>query len=194
MQTANDVRKKEITFTDADGKEVKKTVKEILKDRLPSKKDWENFKMLPDAPGITILIMNMGLELAQIEQKRAESRLTQFSTRAILFEDAYISLKLAEHLISDAQKTIESKNDKETPFISIANAWQAAMTSMNEKPPKFEDFRVRTDAIAARLIALRKEALAESIIARNESLFKVTIARLDHQDSINESIRGILYV
>lgn len=188
MQVVDDAKKKEITYMDANGGEKKTTIREVLKDRMPSKEDWQKFKVLPDAPGITLLIMNMGLELAQIRQKKAESELARFNSRAALFEDAYILQELSMQLLKEAKKTAGRREKGGTPFATIADVRQRALKSISAG--RFNDFTNDNNTIANVLLALRKETLAESIMARNQSLFDVTLARLDHQDSIYESIAG----
>lgn len=190
IQAANEAGKKEITFSDADGNEVKKTAKEILKDRLPSGKDWEKFKALPDAPGITLLIMNMGVELAQIEQRRAEVRLSQLNKLTELYENAYVSMELADQMIKDIENVDKPPVLGNKIISAIGDEWKLARTAMDKAKPDWGTWMLNENAIANQLVMLRKEALVESIITRNESLFAVAIARLEHEQSINESATG----
>jgi len=193
-KAVNEVGKEEITFRDADGNIVKSTVKAILKDRLPSitlkiEKDSERaVKLLPDAPGIALVVMNLGLGLAQLEQQRAETRLSQLNARAVLFEDALAAMNLAGTLLAEVKKEVDDYTPEQKPFNDIAFSW------VTTRSPKYKGNSTAyidlQNIISSTVLVLRKESLAESILARNQSLFKVTLARLEHQDSIVDSAIG----
>jgi hypothetical protein len=192
-KAAQEVAKETITFKDADGKTVQSTVKAILADRLPSvtlKAENDSAKLakvLPDAPGIGLVVMNLGLGLAQLEERRAATRLSQLSARAVLFEDALAAMSLAEILLNEVTEETNSFVT-DSAFPDIAETWQKAATARSEK--KFAALLNNNNTIADTVLVLRKAALAESIIARNQSLFKVAVARLEHQDSIMDSAVG----
>src|SRR6266542_150934 len=75
-KTLKDVGEKEVEFKDADHKIQKKKIKDILGDEIQGKDKNKSILSLPDAPGITLVILTFGLELAEIHQKSAEMRLT----------------------------------------------------------------------------------------------------------------------
>jgi hypothetical protein len=194
-KAGDEVGKQEITYRDADGKTIKNTIGAILKDRLPSitlkiEKDSERgVKLLPDAPGIALVVMNLGLGLAQIEQQKAETRLSQLNARAVLFEDALAAMLLAEKLLDEVEAVVGAFDFKTHPdaFIDITGYWQEARTKFKGNA---NEFIGRQNRISTTVLSLREAALAESILARNQSLFKVSLARLDHQDSITDSAIG----
>jgi len=191
-KAVDEVGKQEITYTDADGKTVKNTIGTILKDRLPSitlsieRDSKKAVELLPDTPGIALVIMNLGLGLAQIEQQRAETRLSQLNARAVLFEDALAAMRLAETLFAEAENKAKAFATTHA-FDTIAESWQQATTKLKGNSVAFLQMQ---DAISGAVLVLRKAALAESILARNQSLFKVDLARLEHQDSITDSAIG----
>jgi hypothetical protein len=190
-KAASDVGKQEITFRDADGKTVKSPVAEVLKDQLPSitmmidQDSKKGARSLPDAPGIALIIMNLGLGLAEIEQQRALTRFSQLNARAVLFEDALAAMELAEKLLAEVSQEIDSAVT-ENAFADITRLWHEA-AELNDNPPQF---MLKQNAISSTLVVLRKAANVEAIIARNQSLFQVAVARLEHQDSIVESAIG----
>jgi hypothetical protein len=193
-KAANEVGKEQITFRDAEGNTVKSSVKAILKDRLPSitlKLETDSgraAKLLPDAPGIALVVLNLGLGLAQLEERRAETRLSQLNARAVLFEDALAAMLLAETLLAEVKKEAGSFTEDETAFNDIALLRQQAISPESKRNlAAFINFQ---NSLATTVLVLRKVALAEAIIARNQSLFKVTVARLEHQDSIMDSAIG----
>ena len=133
---------REVAFQDADGKEKKTKVKSILGDGLKGiikefeKKDGEARKpLLPDAPGIGVVLANLTLETAKIRLAVAEDELSYREQRAHLFEDAFAQIMLARELIDDIEKKIGNAGNPPTlnevkyplanmAFTDIAGQWQ----------------------------------------------------------------------
>jgi hypothetical protein len=214
---AQAIGNREIVFKDADGKEVRKKVSKIVAEQAEkigsavTDKDAKGKPLFPKAPGISLLIMNHALELAELELRKAEMELAQASERLTLFEDAMAETSVAKQLylevIAESESKPPAEKDQATPmpFISVAEAWRQSKTAIKqvttlEEPDRTKpvdkavdprvyasDLATNENSIAMTALALRKLAIAESILARNESLFKVRIARLEHQASIAKS-------
>jgi hypothetical protein len=97
-------------------------------------------------------------------------------------------MRLAETLLAEVKKEAGSFTEDETAFNDIALLRQRAVSPESKRnAAEFINFQ---NSLAGTVLVLRKAALADSIIARNQSLFKVTVARLEHQDSIMDSAIG----
>ena len=181
----------EITFKDADGKDKTTKVKSELSAGLAGivesfqRKDAEGPKsILPDAPGIGIILANLALETAKLNLSVAETELDYREQRAHLFEDAFAQVILARQLIDDVEEKVS--NDVTFPaaglaFTDIAKKWK----DNKDKPDT--SLLVDENFVAGTLAPLRKLVVAESIVLRNQTVFPVVCERLAHQHSISLS-------
>jgi hypothetical protein len=180
-----DTGEKEVEFRDADQKIQKKKIREIIKDQIQAKGNDKSILSLPDAPGITLVILRFGLELAEIEQKSAVTRLTQLSGRAELYEDSLAEELLAKQLLSETTfgvaENIVVYHDLQR-LAAAARAIRQGKSSGDMEASR--DFFEKTNAIVKYLQDLRKLVLADSITARTKAMLKLTEARLDHEESI----------
>ena len=162
------------------------------------------------APGIALLILNHALELAKLELQKAETELSQAQERAVLFEDALAEMKLAGLLYAEAIDFEFAGGD--TPFDYVIKDWADAQKTMAKLTTDLDDYekkkekaeanskdapnpvfadaatlRNEENSTAKAALIVRKLAIAESIRNRNESTFKVKVARLEHLHSIANS-------
>jgi len=162
-KTLKDVGEKEVEFKNADQKIQKKKIRHILSEEVHGRDTGKSILNLPDAPGITVMILTFGLELAEIQQKAAVTRLTQLSRRAELYEDS-----LAEELL--AAKLLSETNFGVLPDISIYNNLQrlAVVARAMRQGGNMQDvetsqaFFLSISTILGSLQDLRKLVLADS--------------------------------
>jgi gas vesicle protein len=194
---------RQIEYVDADGKTVKDTVSDVVRKRVPDlldrlKEPGEDKKtllsLLPDAPGLGLVLANLGLELAQAEQRRAQLRLEWCAAVAEVLDDALVQIRVAETLVESSKKWLsDARLDAQSnAFEGVLRArMQArAMLSQVKGEPRKADFQPVLSAINAasgELVNLRDIILAESITARVSSTTHVALARLEHIRSITES-------
>jgi hypothetical protein len=241
-EAAKAIGDKEIVFTDADGKEVRKKVSKIVMEQAQkigadiTGKNEKGQPLFPKAPGISLRIMNHALELAELELRKAETDLEQANERLELFQDALSETLVARQLFADVKKEAGARNPTEVPVQSIALVWrnagitldsftskkapvdapqapQAPQPAQDQTPLPLRPLPLRPlplespqpgqnevspenlasalwgheNSVAEFAYILRRLAIAESILARNESLFSVKVARLEHQHSIAQS-------
>lgn len=196
FDTIKDLADKEIAYTDADGKEKKERIGKILGDSLPSimqPNKPEDFNKLldiiPEAPGIALTIMALGLDLAQIEKQRVETQIARLDARKVLFEKALAEMEIAEKLMTEI-KTNDSiekiagncptKDENGNLFLAMSNLYSSA-TAKDINP---ELLLVQLNSISASLITARKLAIAKDIISRQIPLLDVSLSRLKHEDSV----------
>jgi hypothetical protein len=213
VEAAKSIGNQEITFADADGKQVKKKVSQILAQqakilggRFTGKEKGK--PILPAAPGISLLILNHALELAELELHRAEAELEQAKDRLDLFADALAETRLARQLCQEV-KSVSTIAPEESPFATVALVWKDAQKNFADfsapdaanpapppnppnppNPPKPTPQQMagsmiaHENSVAGSATALRKLAVAESMAARNRAVFPVKMLRLRHQQSI----------
>jgi len=247
------VVKTKVTYQDADGKTQTETVGRILEGMLPvDLTDANNLTAkFPDAPGIGLMIMQAGLELAQIEQRRAQQQLSQLAIRAQAYEQSFVAIAVAQQLLKDADadflldptqtvfqqtvtywayatqarkdvtdavstfehvktdlsripadrsaanakltsaKTLQEKNAANKAIADI-NSREAddrkAIADLPKSAAAAADIcNARAGDIASSLRYLRLTNVALSVAIRSREGFKLTMARLDHIDSIMAS-------
>jgi len=193
------VGQKEVEFVDANGTTVKQKIQDILKDRVHAAVKGGSVKF-PDAPGATLTILTLGLDLARLEKAKAEARLLQLSRRLELFERTQAELVLAQTLL-DEVNFAPGDDERATAFqrvvgrnvISARGSQQAAARAVNGETDEQRQARVAaalndadTDmlAVANHLLNLRKLTVADSVIVRAGLSLERNIKRLDHDESI----------
>jgi len=85
------------------GKLSAEEIKEIgeLLNKIPNELRAKVENQLQEAPGIAIRILGLGLELAELEKKRAESRLADIALKREIYEEAFVDTRIAEILLAD---------------------------------------------------------------------------------------------
>jgi hypothetical protein len=185
-----------IIYSDANGKPVTNTVSEIVvsqAERIGSgiiAMTGTNASKIkfPNAPGITLQILNLALDLAQLQQKKAQARLNQLDVRATMFEDALAQMLLAHELLLEVSNGVRDGTlsaSGKNPYATIMAEWSAANKLTVDQYGS--GLWGRVNGVAEVLLYLRKLAIAESIIARNQTLFELDVARLNHEESIANS-------
>lgn len=190
----------EITYMNAEGEEMTEKLSAILGDEAKRVGgNWFGGKkgepaVLPDAPGITLTILNLGLDLAQLERTRAEGRLAELHRRAIVCEDALAEMNLARQLLSEAEAGLGgAAADTDRPFKRLVDEWSAAKENIGKLVGKERDATASSkllsgnDTVAEELKTLRLLAHAELAIARGQAVLPVTLARMKHEESITLS-------
>jgi len=170
-----------VVYADADGKSQTNTVAGVLKSSaenvfkvLTSKdKDSMGKPLLPDAPGIGLVIANMALDVAEFQKEDAEQRLSHLTARAHLFEDAYAEMRLAQQLLKDVDLIIGTVDHPTTSFpdrktvyeetsyhwVTTSRGLQNAMKSADAiaKEDATSLAKTKIDALAKEIAALPKE-------------------------------------
>jgi len=194
---------RQIEFVDADGTTVKTSVSEIVQKRVPalleslngSGGDGAVVKALPDAPGLQVVLATLGLELAQVEQRRAQVRLERIAQTIEVLDDAQVQLAVADKLLDPAKTWADAlarTSPRSNAFVEISRARMQALAKIppSTAEPMRADFQPMLDAINAAslsLVNLRDVVVGESILARVSSTTPVALARIEHTRSIVES-------
>ena len=127
--TVESLSDKDFTFSDADGTQVKKKVKEFVKELgNDAAKDIAKgeLKGFPKAPGADLVIMNLALELAKIQQKRAKHAQQRAETLAVASHDAWVAAELSRQLLNDKLEQLKKAgreySEKDTNGESLMDA------------------------------------------------------------------------
>lgn len=194
---------RQIEFVDADGTTIKESVSDIVQKRVPALleslkepgADGAVVGRLPNAPGLQLVLATLGLELAQVEQRRAEVRLERIAQTIELLDDAQVQLAVADELLRPAQTwaaDLARTSPHSNAFVSISRARLQALAKAppSTSEPRSAEFQPVLDAINAAsltLVNLRDAVVGESILARVSSATPVALARIEHMRSIVES-------
>jgi hypothetical protein len=199
-ELARAVGNTEVSFTDADGATTKRAVKDILADQIKSAMSDRDFK-IPDAPGATLTILALGVDLAKIQKQRADARLVQISRRLALYERVLAEAVLADALLNAPGTTARlmtfasSRGDPPLEHEVARLAYTARMKRRDvETALKGDQDEAITRALqgsdlamlglAQNLLLVRKLAVADSISARAELTLARDSARLAHEESL----------
>jgi hypothetical protein len=168
-------------------------VADVLKGRVPAllqglrSSDGQKslLEALPNAPGLELVIVNLGLELAELEQRRAQAQRADAAALVELLGDVSAQLAVAETLLKPVAGWLAGTNpdrgvrppDNDNIFTSIeADRVSKEGTLLN-----------RINSTSGYLVSIREVAVAESIVTRVSSTSTVAIARFAHVRSIRES-------
>ncbi len=185
------VGNKEIEYIDSKGKKETKMVREFLKmfkSNFETLEDNED-KDLLDIEGQALSVLSLGLDLAEIEKKGALLKLARLEERRKITENFISESNIAKEFLNELkdeefgiEDTITYK-DKEYPFGNI----EEYRTKAISKDIKINDKRDAINNISITILQVRKLAVAENIISRNQALLKVAFAREEHRESIVDS-------
>lgn len=209
LQAAGD---KEVEYADSEGVTHKQKIADILRNQIDAKADGNPVLKIPDAPGATLAILNLGVDLATIEKERAEAKLAELSRRLQLYERVEAERRLASALLansgcncqqSPATLIIPADRSFVVQASLLAAEGSAAQHAVAEAAksisgeteqqreqrvvPQIQDANKQTVALASDLIKLRQLAVAESIATRVSLDLKMSSARLAHEESIEDS-------
>jgi hypothetical protein len=185
-----------VEYFDADGKKVTESIGDVLRQRIPTSltalRSADGRKSLvdalPDAPGLELVIASLGLELAELEQRRAEAHLADVAALTELLEDASAQLEIAEALLRPtaewfAGTTMGRPRPGENVFVDVRGARAQARDHQSDPAMVLAGI----NQISGYLYDLRTVAVGESIVTRVSHTTAVAIARLEHARSIRAS-------
>jgi hypothetical protein len=194
---------RKIEFVDADGNTVTESVSDIVQKRIPGLLeslqepgvDGSLLGKLPDAPGLQLVLATLGLELAQVEQRRAEVRLERIAQTVEVLDDAQVQIAVAGKLLRPAQQwvaEIAGTAPRSNAFESISRARlqaRAVFPSSTTEPKEAQCQPVLSaiNSASLTLVNLRDVVVGESILARVSNATPVALARIEHTRSIVES-------
>ncbi|WP_189990108.1 hypothetical protein [Thalassobaculum fulvum] len=144
---------------------------------------------LTDAPGIAVRILQLGLDLAELEREQAQLTLLALDERRKVYEDFAASVSVASSLLDKAEdyrKTATGLLKSASPTSRPAVAIIAYKTT----PKSGEDVVRVQNIIHLLLMPPRLLVSADSLIARQDALVRLRLARLEHLDSIARSAVG----
>lgn len=117
QERLRDVGGKQVEFVDADGVQQKREIKDILQDQInAAAKDEADSVRIPDAPGATLTILTLAVDLAKIQKQSAEARLVQISRRLALYERVKAEAVLADELLKGVNFQPVNRSEKNVPF------------------------------------------------------------------------------
>jgi hypothetical protein len=209
VQAAGD---KQVQYADADGKTQKRKISDILKDQINVSGKGKPLLNIPDAPGATLTILTLGVQLANVQKHAAEAKLAQLSRRLELYARVEAEAELAKALLSDAGDSCQSqlvslivRADRsfvvETSLLAdegqaeeqaVAEAAKSIGTEGEQQReqrlvPKIQIANRRVLALTSDLIKLRELATAEAVATRTSLDLAVNEPRLAHEESILDS-------
>ena len=189
----------EVEFVDASGARQKRKIKDILQDQIGVSTDEtpgaisDAFR-IPDAPGATLTILTLGVDLAKSQKERADARLVQITRRLALYERTLSEVALARVLISEVDFTADPKD---VPFgqdaVELAYEARVSRTDVGAALRAGDKTKIRTTiqdsdanmlALFNKLLKLRKLAVADSMSLRAQLALQRDAARLDHEESL----------
>jgi hypothetical protein len=184
--TAEKAAATQFTYVDADGKTQPLTVGEFAQDKFQAiasdtaKGDISS--AVVGAPGIALVIANLGEQLADLEQKKAQAELTEARQRLEFLEKTWTQWTVANVLLAEIE-------DKDSGYLYLGkNSNQLVVNAIEyELQAKNSTAISRRFNAAQKLVFLREEAVAESILWRLRTLVPLAIARTDHEYSITIS-------
>lgn len=174
---SNHIRKK-ITYIDSNGNEVEIEIRDIVKNSQHLFNDKVSLK--DNLPGIDLIILNLGLDLAEVQKKKAQAELNSLIDRTKLFEDAIVIRSLTKTLIQSAEKKMENFTSS-NPLRLILND----ISRSNKLDPK--EIELNLFDISNVLLTIRIISTSNILLARANVSLDLGLARLDHRDSIISS-------
>ena len=196
----------DVTYVDATtGKGETRRIRDVLSDQINVKADGTPLISIPDAPGATLAILTLGVDLARIQRQAAQLRMTQLSTRLQLYERVEAETLLAKALLSTIGELNSPGVDACTshpttlivlPTTSVTSKAQqlqiqvraqeqsALKNAKNSVVEPMTKLNYDSLSLAGRLADLRYLAIAESIATRTSMDLAISEARLSHEESI----------
>ncbi len=166
---AKTLKDQPLDYVDSEGKKQTTTVGDVLITDAKQVVESPSSVMtaLPDAPGVDLEIVNLGLGLLKLKQAAAQAQLAQSrAVRNVLVQ--------ADAELATAQKLLTGN-----PVI----AENTVVTDQIRQDIQDKDL----EQVSADLIEVRKEAVAEGIVQRVATFLPLSVARLSHLKSITDS-------
>jgi uncharacterized small protein (DUF1192 family) len=135
---------------------------------------------LVDAPGISVLILELGLDLAEANKRRAATKLASLKERQAVFDEALVYTDIAASLTNFSEENIVITDELATLRKEIIQ-WRAQLAK--------KEIAVTTaaDSAALGLIVLRAYVSSEWLLRYQETIMPVRLARIAHGESITVS-------
>ena len=131
---------------------------------------------IKEAPGLTVLILELGLELAELDRRRAELALASLRARADVFEDTLVHLDIADELSKIARNHI-STDDRNRAIIDEIQLQRDSDKSTSTKLQAVSNF----------LLATRLAVSADWLVEYQGALLDLRLSRIAHSESISTS-------
>ena len=132
---------------------------------------------LQEAPGLTVLILELGLEFAELDKRRTESKLAYLEERRNVFEDTLVYLDVADRLLSLGDS-----------FVISDDYTRSLMDEIEEiKTDDGGSTSTKVGSVTGVLFALRFSVSADWIVEYQNAVFPLRLARIEHSQSIIES-------
>jgi len=175
---------KEVEFVDANGVTQKGKIKDILpaQVKMVAKDKAIN---IPDAPGATLTILALGVDLAKSQKERADVRLVQISRRFALYERTLSESVLARELVKGVDFTRNQQDSVQRDVVRLAYEARRARSKVDgglQEALNSSDENIL--AMSKVLSNLRKLVVADSISLRAELGLERDTKRLDHEESL----------
>ena len=182
-----DIADTQIKYVDSFGKEKKSTVSDIVTSALLEKADSRAAGVLCEAPGIDLTILNLGLELAEIDQLRARQALDSLKARSDAIQEAYVSMKVAGQFLEEIKAFIDKGEYTESAYEHLVTFHKTLQDEWDKPGGEPQKMQGQQQGAFLLLLALRKLVLVEVTMLRARQRLKLQLARLDHRDSIVRS-------
>ncbi len=199
---AKDIKSKKIIYKNPNGEEDEASIGEIFKD-IPDMLEFNeaSFSAIPDAPGIALTIMDLGLDLAEIETRRVKSSIVQLNAFKELFERACAEISITNKFVKRIEsnlKLIETHPDI-LSGIEVARSYDPKDDSKEDESSDKQDIIndkiiaqtardiSKMNAVSKYLKTARMLVITNDIIKRQKNLLKVSLARLKHENSVIDS-------
>lgn len=183
-----------ITYVDADGKTQTEPAYQV------GQRAYNWFRqggkaprgqLLPQAPGIDLIVLNASLKLLELQRDAATAELDYLDKSRVVLAEAYTRALLARELARDSRVALDSGLSKLPDTFPTLMEMQTLLARKtlaknadpkNEKP--YEGIDSTLDVLRNYLVGVRKLAVAKSSFARSQALLEVGLKRVDHQRSI----------
>lgn len=148
-----------------------------------------------DAPGITVRILELGLDLTELKKAVAERRVLAAQERLKVYEDFVVAMSVADTLLNNAgsKKGLIHDDDQTLASHSVIRIIQ---DFKNERAGEIklgklgEHITESQNNVHAAIIVPRLVLSAEYLVKRQDSLVTLRLARLKHLESISQSAIG----
>jgi hypothetical protein len=194
VSTVQSKLSKKITYVDADGKtqdEEAYAVGERAYKWFQVGAKAPRAQLLPQAPGIDLIVLNASLKLLEVQRDAASAELDYLDKARVVLAEAYTRALLARELARDSLMLLEREPSK------MPNTFPTQMEMQTRIARKILDKNKETQegdldkpidpqlgVIRISLLSVRKLAVAKSTFARSQALLEVGLQRVDHQRSI----------
>lgn len=185
---------KKITYVDADGKTQSEEAYKV------GERAFKWFKgdgkaprgrLLPQAPGIDLIVLNASLKLLEVQRDAAAAELDYLDKARVVLAEAYTRALLARELARDSLKFLEREpalmpNTFPTQM-EMQTRLARGILDTNKKTPEGEldkPIDPQLGVLRNSLLSVRKLAVAKTSFARSQALLEVGLQRVDHQRSI----------